>query len=162
MIARVAVTLGLLVGLMGLTGLTGCASFGQRDPVSVQVVGIDPLPGEGLEGRFSLKLRVQNPNEQAIEYDGLSVELEVRGSRLASGVSDARGTVPRFGEKILALPVTVSIAAMIQQAIGLSAGQSGNVAYVLRGKLGGTSFGAMRFETHGELQLPAALVGVER
>jgi LEA14-like dessication related protein len=159
MIVRVAVTLALLACL---AGLTGCAGFGLRDPVNVQVVGIEPLPGEGLEGRFSLKLRVQNPNEQAIEYDGLSAELEVRGSRLASGVSDERGTVPRFGEKILVLPVTVSIAAMIQQAIGLATGQSGKADYVLRGKLGGASFGAMRFETRGELQFPAALVGVER
>src|SRR5690606_23623687 len=95
-----------------LLALAGCASLGLRDPVAVNGVGLEPLPGEGREGRFLLKLRVQNPNETAIEFDGVYVELELRGSRLATGVSDERGSVPRFGEKVIALPVSVSASAM--------------------------------------------------
>ena len=41
---------------------------------------------------------MQNPNERPLEFDGIHVELDVRGSRLASGVSAQSGTVARFGE----------------------------------------------------------------
>ncbi len=140
-----------------LLALAGCASLGLRDPVAVNVVGLEPLPGEGMEGRFLLKLRVQNPNETAIEFDGFSVELELRGSRLATGVSDERGSVPRFGEKVIALPVSVSASAMLRQALGLASGERRRADYVLRGKLAGPAFAAVRFESRGELQLPAAL-----
>lgn len=134
--------------------LAGCAGLGLRDPVSVNVVGIEPIPGEGMEGRFLLKLRVQNPNETAIEFDGVYVEFEVRGSRLATGVSDERGSVPRFGERIIALPISVSASAMLRQALGLASGERRKTDYVLRGKLAGPAFAAVRFESQGELQLP--------
>ena len=52
----------------------------------------------------------------------MSVSLDVRGSRLASGVGDVRGTVPRFGETVIAVPVTVPVSAMIRQALGFASG----------------------------------------
>jgi len=43
--------------------LAGCAMLGQPEPVRVNVVGIEPLPGESMELRMAIKLRIQNPNE---------------------------------------------------------------------------------------------------
>ena len=74
----------------------------------MNVVGVESLKGEGLELRFLIKLRVQNPNDSPIEYDGISIELDVNGKTLASGVSGERGTVPRFGEAIVTVPVSIS------------------------------------------------------
>src|SRR4249920_1933655 len=96
--------IGLGVGLP----LFGCANLGLNNPVQVIVVGIDPLPGEGMEMRMAVKLRVQNPNDAALDFDGISMALEVRGSTFASGVSDARGSVPRFGETVITVPVSIS------------------------------------------------------
>ena len=73
-------------------GVAGCATLAGRDPVQVQVVGVEPLAGEGMELRFLFKLRVQNPNDGPIEYNGIYLDLQVRGSSLATGVSDAAGT----------------------------------------------------------------------
>ncbi|MBP8175788.1 MAG: Water stress and hypersensitive response domain-containing protein, partial [Sphaerotilus sp.] len=42
--------------------LAGCASLAYREPVRINVVGLEPIPGEGMEMRFKVKLRVQNPN----------------------------------------------------------------------------------------------------
>lgn len=145
-----------------LLALAGCAGLGLRDPVSVNVVGLEPMKGEGMETRFALKLRVQNPNENPVEYDGVFVELDVAGSRLASGVSDQRGVVPRYGEAVITLPMSVSIGAMIRQAIGLATGERVRADYQLRGKLAGPAFGDHRFESSGELQLPAGLLGPQR
>jgi hypothetical protein len=85
----------------------------------------------------------------------VSVRLDVRGQRLASGVSDARGTVPRFGETVLAVPVTVPVAAMVRQAIGLATGDRTRLDYELTGRLAGPGFGGVGFSSTGELALPA-------
>ncbi len=42
-----------------------------------------------------VKLRVQNPNDAPIEYDGVYIRLDVIDKTLATGVSDQRGVVPR-------------------------------------------------------------------
>ena len=101
--------------------LGGCAAL-TREPVRVSVAGLDPLVGQGLEMRFSLKLRVQNPNDAPIDYDGISVALDLNGAPFASGVSDRAGTVPRFGEAVLDVPVSVSAFAAARQAWNLHAG----------------------------------------
>ena len=110
------------------------------------MVGVEPLPSQGMEGRFAVKLRVQNPNENPVEFDGVSVTLDIRGGRLASGVSDVRGTVPRFGETVITVPVTVPVTAMVRQALGFATGDRTRLDYELRGRLAGSGFGGVRFE----------------
>ncbi|MBC8087756.1 MAG: LEA type 2 family protein, partial [Phycisphaerae bacterium] len=98
----------ILIVLLSLLWLSGCAAISDRDPVQVTVAGIDTLPGEGLELRMLVKLRVQNPNDVPIEYDGVYIKLDVIDKTLATGVSDQRGVVPRFGEAVISVPLTVS------------------------------------------------------
>ena len=130
------------------------------DPVQVQVVGVESLPGEGFELRFLCKLRVQNPNDTPITYDGIYLELEVRGSTFATGVSDASGTVPRFGEAVLSVPVAASTLRFVRQAIGMFMSQElSQIDYELKGKISGPFFSAVRFESKGELALPAEMSG---
>lgn len=144
-----------LIIVTALLALGGCAGMAVRDPVRINVVGIDPLPGQGLEMRFNVKLRLQNPNDSAIEYDGVALELELNDQPFATGVSDRKGSIPRFGESVLSVPVTVSALAAVRQALGLAEGASvDNLPYVLRGKLAGGVFGTMRFTQEGTLSLP--------
>jgi LEA14-like dessication related protein len=149
---RLAGTWPLLATLM----LTGCASMPQHDPLQVSVAGVESLPGEGMELRLLVKLRVQNPNDASIEYDGVSLNLDVMGRDFASGVSDQAGTVPRFGEAVIAVPVTVSLMRMARQVLGMLDGKPvDKVTYSLSGKLNGASmFGTQRFTAKGELELP--------
>lgn len=147
----------LLTGSLLAMALGGCASFGLGEPPSVVVAGIEPIAGQGLETRFELRLRIQNPNDSPIDYDGLWVELSVDGSRLASGVSDQRGTVPRFGETVLAVPVSVSLGALVRQALAMAGGDRPGTRYAMRGKLSRPGLGSTRFESDGELKLPISL-----
>ena len=145
-----------LVGLFALS-LGACAGLQGRDPVQVTVAALEPLPSEGFEIRMMVRLRVQNPNETPIEYDGVYLRLDVLDKTFATGVSDARGTVPRFGETVIGVPVTVSLLRMLRHAPGLLDGQPvDKVAYSLSGKLGGAGFSSMRFESKGEIPFPAA------
>ena len=142
------------LAIPALAFLAACASLTGREPLVVDVVGLEPLPSQGMAGRFALKLRVQNPNEAPVAFDGVSVNLDVRGTRLASGVSDVRGTVPRFGETVITVPVTVPVTAMIRQAMGLASGDRGRLDYSLNGRLAGSGFGGTSFSSKGELSLP--------
>ena len=136
--------------------LAGCAGFGVREPLRVSVAGLDPLPGEGMEARFVLKMRVQNPNETALDFDGVVVDLELAGKDFASGVSDQRGNVPRYGESIIAVPVTVPATAILKQmfSIATTGKPPSKFEYRLTGRLGGIGLGGARFESEGELSLP--------
>lgn len=137
--------------------LNACALLAPRDPLNVQVAGIQPLPGEGLELRLLVKLRLQNPNDAAVDYDGVALSLEVNDRRLASGVSDQQGAVPRYGETLLSVPVTISALSVARQALGLAENADLDaLPYVLRGKLGGGVFGTRRFVETGTIDLSGA------
>jgi LEA14-like dessication related protein len=140
-----------------LLAVAGCASLLGTDPLQVSLAGVESLPGEGMEMRMAVKLRIQNPNDAPVNYDGVALTLELRGLDFASGVSDAQGSVPRFGETVVVVPVTVSAFAMAKQVYTFAMGDRSKVTYVARGKLAGSGFGGMRFESKGEFELPAGM-----
>ena len=140
-----------------LLPLAGCAAMPGHDPVQVQVVDVESMEGEGMELRFLCKLRVQNPNNSTIDYNGIFIDLQVQGSSFATGVSNETGTIPGFGEAVVSVPVTVGAMRMLRQAVGMYMSEDrSHIAYVLKGKIGGSTFSAVRFESKGELNLPAA------
>lgn len=141
--------------LCALLWLSGCAGLTDQEPLRVSVAGIVPMKGEGLEMRFNVKLRIQNPNDAPVEYSGVSLQLDLNGKSFASGVSDQRGVVPRFGETVIDVPLTVPAFAAVRQAFALAgSAQSGSVPYVIRGRLAGGIGGGARFVDEGKLSLP--------
>lgn len=147
----------LLQPLLIVVALTlgACAGVQRHEPVQVTVADIESLPAEGLELRMMVKLRVQNPNEAPVEYDGVYVKLEVLDKTFATGVSNEHGSIPRFGESIIGVPVTVSMLRMAVNALGTLDGQPiDKINYKLDGKLSGPAFGSMRFQLQGEFALP--------
>lgn len=150
----------LVFATLALSILSGCAGMLGRDPLRIAVAGIEPLQGQGLEMRFNLKLRVQNPNDTPIDYDGISLDLALNGKPFASGVSDQRGVVPRFGETTVSVPVTVSAFSAVRQAFAFAGqAQSGEFPYELHGRLAGGLLGGTRFTDQGTLSLPATGAG---
>ena len=151
-----AVRFYALLLLLAALMVPACASMPSKDPLQVSVVGIESLTGEGMELRLLVKLRIQNPNDAPLEFSGVALNLEVMGRDFASGVSDQAGTVPRFGELVVAVPVTVSLMRMARQVVGMLDGKPvEKVTYSLTGKLNGVSlFGTQRFSSKGELELP--------
>jgi len=149
----------LLKPLMIVVALTlgACASLQRQEPVQVTVADIQSLPAEGLELRMMVKLRVQNPNDVPVEYDGVYVKLDVLDKTFATGVSAEHGSIPRFGESIIGVPVTVSTLRMVVNALGTLDGQPiDKINYKLDGKLNGPGFGSTRFQLRGEFALPGA------
>jgi hypothetical protein len=142
--------------------LAACSTLSMRDPPNVTVAGFEPLEGQGFEMRMLVKLRVQNPNDAPIDYNGVSLALEVQDKTFATGVSDQAGTVPRFGEAVIEVPVTISAMNMARQVMGAMGSMGGagkpvpkKIDYLLNGKLHGSTFSSVRFKTSGSLDLPA-------
>ena len=108
---------------------------------------------------MAVKLRVQNPNDAALDYNGVALDVELRGLSFASGVSDEQGTVPRFGETVISVPVSVSAISVLRQALSFANGDRSNVGYAISGKMGGSLFGGARFKSTGQIDLPTSLLG---
>lgn len=141
--------------LAALLALGGCASLPDKDPIQVTVAGMESLPGEGMEVRMLVKLRVQNPNQSQIDFTGAYVKLDVLGKTFATGVSNEGGSVPAFGEAIVAVPVTVSVLRMVRNVVGMIDGQPvEKITYEMSGKLSGGLFSTERFSARGEFDLP--------
>jgi len=137
--------------------LAACALMPGRDPLQVNVADVESVSGEGFEFRMLVKLRVQNPNDAPVEYDGVYLKLDVLDKTFASGVSDERGVVPRFGEALITVPVTVSTLNLVRQTLGMmiDGKRPEKLSYRLEGKLNGPMFGSTRFQSQGELPLDA-------
>jgi len=137
--------------------LAACATVAPDSAPKIDVVGIEPLPTLGPEFRLLVKLHIVNPSDTPLEYDGAYVEINVDERKYADGVIDARGSVPRFSEAMLSVPVTINAMAVVRQALSLASGERSPIMrYQLRGKLSGPLFHSHRFETSGELPLPAS------
>jgi LEA14-like dessication related protein len=136
-------------------GLCSCVTLPNSDPLQVSVAGVEPLQGEGLELRFAVQVRVQNPNDAAIEYNGVALTLDLNGRKFGSGVSDEVGTVPRYGESVVTIPITIGVFNIARQVLGfVNDGEAKAVRYKVKGKLEGGVFGTRRFEDEGTLDLP--------
>jgi LEA14-like dessication related protein len=148
--------------LAAVLAMAGCATLPDQDPLEVTVAGIEPLQGEGMELRMNVRLRVQNPNDSPLDYDGVSVKLEVQGRTFATGVSDATGTVPRFGESVIEVPVTASMLRVVRNVVGMMQDEPPEqVRYRMTGKLSLAGFGSRRFSAEGDFRLPAGTVREE-
>ena len=146
--------LRLWIALAALLFGASCAGLVGREALHVTVAGVEPVQGEGLELRLGVKLRVQNPNEEPIDFRGAFVDLEVEGQRFASGVSSESGTVPGYGETIVTIPVTASAFQMAFGALKVINGRyRGNIDYSLQGKLDGPAFRSVHFNSKGSLNL---------
>jgi len=148
-----------LLQVIVAVALSACAGMPGREPLQVTVADIDSIPSDGLEMGMMVKLRVQNPNDSPVDYDGVYVKVIVQDKTFATGVSDEKGTVPRFGESVIGVPVTLSMLRVGLAALGMLSGggmATDKVHYKMEGKLSGPLFGSNNFSAQGDLTLPGA------
>jgi LEA14-like dessication related protein len=143
---------------LGTLSMGGCAGLRYAEPIDVLMVGVEPLKGEGLELRMLVKLRVQNPNDLPLDFNGVSIRMDVQGRRFATGVSNATGTVPRFGEMLVSVPVSISVFRIVRQAVAVVTSEyQGELTFRMTGKLARPALGSVRFKSTGVLTLPSEL-----
>lgn len=143
----------LFMALVPIALAAACATPSSV-PLRVNVASVERIEGGAMELRFVAKLRVQNVNDRPIEFNGASAELVLNGKTIGTGVSDGRGSVPRFGEAFVDVPVTVSALGDVRQAIGLYGAPDRKLDTTLKGRLSGSAFDDLSFQWRGELAMP--------
>lgn len=121
-----------------LLGLGACASMnGSFDPPKVDLAGLEPMSTESMEPRFLVKLRVVNPNDQAITINGIYYELSAEGHDLFTGASDKQTVIPAYGENIVEVQAATSLFGTIGlfKTLITSSGNRSAINYALYTKL---------------------------
>ena len=140
--------------------LSACASLpaGDFDEPVVDVVGLQPVAGSGLEARFAISLRVVNPNSTPLEVKGIYYELDIEGNRLLSGASSEPVTVPGYGEEILRVEASTSMFGSFSLIRELMTNPPDDgLDYALNAKLSLQGLGrAIRVERSGKVGGPEA------
>ncbi|MCU0935987.1 MAG: LEA type 2 family protein [Gammaproteobacteria bacterium] len=138
------------------TVLAGCAWIWRSTaPPTVHLTDVRAAEMGAIEQRYTLRLRVQNPNPRALEVRGMRYEVEVNERPFARGVSPQAFTVPAYGETQVEVDVLSNAFRLYKQLKALESGRGEPLRYRLVGEvdLGGWS-GALRFEDRGEVGLP--------
>lgn len=138
--------------------LLACAALDPRlEAPSVYVTALSLGESTLLEQRYTLRLRLQNPNQQTLSIEGLSFELELNGQPFAEGVSAEPLELPGFGEKELVVSASSHLGRVVEQLMGLMDEGRQSLDYRLRGKLALQGWvGRLPFEREGSIRLSPA------
>ncbi len=150
----------LLVLLLGSLSLS-CASLDSDiEPPHISLVNITPLNTENLESAFQLDLRLINPNDRAFRIRGVECKLDVNGSTIAAGASEAATELPRLGTAVMPVTVYASMSDFMWLILRMMSQQADQQAqfqltYALRGKIFLDAqlpgLDRLPFETEGDL-----------
>ena len=137
--------------------LGACATLTGAEPLRVSVIDLQTLPASGFETRMLVRLRVQNPTGRVLPYQGVSLEVDLQGMQIASGVSATGGKVPAFGDVLIDVPVTLGSLSLLRQTLSLTndvRSQRLRVICTARGRLAGRPLDSERFEGRSEVEWP--------
>ncbi|WOJ97327.1 LEA type 2 family protein [Congregibacter brevis] len=142
-----------------LLSLVGCAGMGALDfdEPEVELLGLEPLPSQGLEARFLVKLRIVNPNSIPLAIDGIAYDVSIRGSKVLSGVSNDGISVGAYSESTAELEVAAGMFGSLALVRDLMSNPvDGGLPYKLNAKLSRSGIGgAIRVSKEGTIDLNA-------
>lgn len=147
----------LSLGVAGALLLSACAGLGPRlQAPRLSLVGVEVQEGAGLfEQRLNVRLRAQNPNDREIPVRGITLDFELGGQQLATGVSGQQFTVPAFGEAEFDVLVSANMAGVLLKLFSEREKLGDDIEYEMSGKVS-TSLGLLRsipFRERGTLPL---------
>ena len=102
---------------------------------SVELVSFKALPANGFAQNFEIGLKLTNPNNFELPFNGISYQLSVAGESLAHGVADNIPTAGAYGESRFVVPVSTSLMAGIKVLRALMSSQGQDISYQLKAKL---------------------------
>lgn len=116
--------------------LAGCATVSQWTNLQaprVEIAGIRLVSAGITSGTFDVTLRVDNPNNVALQGTALTATIDVKGTRFATVDLSRAFTLPKGDAVSLVVPATVQwsgAGSVVQELIG-----SGNVPYTIGGRV---------------------------
>lgn len=133
---RCPVSLPGLCGALFAVAVSGCAGFGNIEtPPRVNLVDMRPVEMTLFEQRYRVALRIQNPNDAPLEVTGMDYTIDINDQKFADGVSDARFTVPPYGESVVEVTLTSSLVRLIEQFRQLDRREKLVIDYRISGRM---------------------------
>ncbi len=116
--------------------LSGCATMNlDYEEPSVELVSFKALPANGFAQNFEIGLKLSNPNNFELPFNGISYQLSVAGEILAHGVAANIPTAAAYGESRFVVPVSTSLMRGIKVIRVLMKSHGQDVSYQLKAKL---------------------------
>ena len=107
---------------------------GYEEP-TVELVSFKVLPANGFEQNFEIGLKLTNPNNFDLPFNGISYQLSVAGETLASGVAADVPMAAAYGESRFVVPVSTSLIRGFKVIRALMEKQGQDISYQLKAKL---------------------------
>lgn len=141
--------------------LAGCAALNPDfDPPKVSLQSFRALPADGGAPRFEMKLRITNPNTQALDIAGISYSVEILGRELLNGVTNEVPRIEGYSEEVVTLQAGLQLFELIRLVTGLANEQVSNLDYRFRAKIDFNGFmPTQRVEETGTIDLSGAARG---
>lgn len=124
----------IVIALLSLS--VACAAlYPEFDPPKVTIESVESLPSEGIGPRFQIKLRVMNPNKQALDIAGISYAIDILGRELLSGVTNEVPMIPAYGEEIVTLNAGINMFQFVRLLSGLGKTSTDALNYSFSAKI---------------------------
>ena len=155
MVAYAKIIKKLILPLLVVTVFAGCARTGKiSEPPYITLSNINLLNMGVFEQRYSIMMRIQNPNDVAIPINGMSYQIFINEQDFARGVSNKSVIIPEFGEEIVEIDAASDVTSILRQFQELMAGGIQKVSCRLTGKAKlANRMRRLPFEYKGELDL---------
>jgi LEA14-like dessication related protein len=145
--------------LCTLALVAGCANVGvlDFDEPEVELLALEPLPSQGMEARFLVRLRIVNPNSIPLEIEGMAYDVSIRDSKILSGVSNQGLKVGAYGESVAELEVAAGMFGSLALLRDLMSNPvAGGLPYKLNAKLSRKGLGGtLRVSREGQINISA-------
>jgi LEA14-like dessication related protein len=116
--------------------LSGCATMNlDYEEPSVELVSFKALPTNGFEQNFEIGLKLTNPNNFELPFNGISYQLNVAGETLAHGVAANIPTAEAYGESRFVVPISTSLLGGFKVIKALMDNKGQDISYQLKAKL---------------------------
>ncbi|MDJ0929053.1 MAG: LEA type 2 family protein [Gammaproteobacteria bacterium] len=138
---------------VALLALSGCATLSPDfEQPSVRLVSVQPVSAEGMLPEFLVRLRVVNPNPDALKLRGMSYTFFLDDYDIVTGATSDLPEVPAYGEADIDIQAVVDLVDAIRFINTLMSKSPSEVEYRLQAKLDiGPLLPAIRFEESGRL-----------
>jgi len=142
-----------LIALWFAIILGGCATM--QPPLEaphITLTDLRILDATLFEQRYALKIRLQNPNAEALPINGMDFRLDINDVELGRGVSDEAITVPAYGETVFEINLVSNLARIVDQIRALESGKGQSLRYRLTGGISvANHIGKLPFDYRGEV-----------
>lgn len=150
----------LSIVLLTLALMTvGCASSGSLESPEVTLSGVQITDMTVFETTIETRLRVGNPNNESLTFDGASFKLELGDRKIGRGMTAERFTIPRLSTEVVSVTFHVNNAAAILRLKEVLEKQA--VSYTVKATMfveRGGSTRKLKTERTGEIDLSAMSV----